>query len=197
MSRFGPVVLPPLRADLAISRACLTSTNPGLERALQAVSWLADEKAVLAAATAIWIATRHDRPTTASREADQLLFSVMLAAVLPHLFKRLVRRRRPDRSLVGGRRNGVPHSGNAWNSFPSGHALHMGAIAGSVTQLCPKWMRPLVWPLLGALAGTRIVLLAHYFTDVLAGWTIGLLINRTVAATFRTTLPDRPGTPSR
>jgi membrane-associated phospholipid phosphatase len=67
----------------------------------------------------------------------------------------------------------------------------MGAIAGSVIRPSPKWMHPLVWPLLGALAGTRIVLLAHYFTDVLAGWTIGLLINRTVAATFRAALLDR------
>jgi membrane-associated phospholipid phosphatase len=37
---------------------------------------------------------------------------------------------------------------------------------------------------MGSLAATRIALLAHYLTDVLAGWSLGVLINRAVAAAF-------------
>jgi hypothetical protein len=59
MSRRGPIALPPSRADLAIGRACAQGVNPPLERALQVVGWLADEKAVLGAAAPIWIASRR------------------------------------------------------------------------------------------------------------------------------------------
>jgi len=189
MSRFAPIVLPPSRADVAVGRLCLKNANPQLECALQVVSLLADEKAVLAAAAAIWIASRRRR-NEERREADRLMVSVMLAGAVPHLFKLLVRRRRPDRSLVKARRNGIPRSGNAWDSFPSGHAVHMGAMAGSVARLAPQWLRAFVWPVLATLAATRVALLAHYLSDVVAGWTMGLLINRVVAATFRRVRPD-------
>jgi membrane-associated phospholipid phosphatase len=110
---------------------------------------------------------------------------VLLAGALPHVFKHLVNRRRPNRSVVRGRRNGVPRLGEPWDSFPSGHALHMGAMAGSLSRLSPEWMRPLVWLSLGGLAATRIALLAHYVTDVVAGWTMGVLLNRAVGAVLR------------
>jgi membrane-associated phospholipid phosphatase len=37
---------------------------------------------------------------------------------------------------------------------------------------------------LGTLAATRVVLLAHCPSDVLAGWGIGALINKAVGAAF-------------
>jgi undecaprenyl-diphosphatase len=78
----------------------------------------------------------------------------------------------------------VPRLGNAWDSFPSGHAVHLGAIAASAHRLVPKRWRAPLWSALGALAATRIVLLAHYPSDVAAGWGIGALINRVVRAAF-------------
>jgi membrane-associated phospholipid phosphatase len=59
--------------------------------------------------------------------------------------KFLVRRRRPDRT-IRGRRNGIPYSGDAWDSFPSGHAIHLGAMAPSAARLVPKSLRQLLWP---------------------------------------------------
>jgi len=99
---------------------------------------------------------------------------------LPHLIKRFVDRERPDRVVVRGRRHGIPRSGQAWDAFPSGHALHLGAVAGSLTRLCPDRFRILVWPLISALAATRIMLLAHYVSDVVGGFVLGLAIDKIV-----------------
>jgi hypothetical protein len=63
-----------------------------------------------------------------------MIFSVLVAGAVPHIFKLLVRRRRPDRSIQA-RKNGISRSGNAWDSFPSGHAVHLGAMAPSATKL--------------------------------------------------------------
>ena len=185
MSRFGPIKLPPSRIDLAIGRACRRAANAPEERSLQVVTWLADEKFVLTAAAAIWLASRYGSTRSLREEADRMVVSVLIAGALPHVIKLFVRRRRPDRSLVRGRRNGVPRSGDAWDSFPSGHALHVAAVAPSIARMSPLWTKPLVWSGSAALAASRVMLLAHYASDVFAGWTVGVLINRAVAAFTR------------
>jgi hypothetical protein len=126
-------------------------------------------------------ASRSGVSACARREADRLLAAVLVAGAVPHLFKLLFRRRRPDRS-VRPHGKGIPRSGNAWDSFPSGHAVHLGAIAPSLARLAPERLGFAVWQILAALASTRIVLLAHYPTDVLAGWGIGLAVNKAACA---------------
>jgi membrane-associated phospholipid phosphatase len=185
MSWEGLINLPPSRADRAVARACARNANPAAERALQFITLLADEKALLAAAAAIWIGTRCGQPQLARREADRMLCSVVAAGAVPHLIKLLIRRRRPDRTEVKGPRHGIPYSGNPWDSFPSGHAVHLGAMAGSLARLSPAWLRPVIGPALGSLAVTRVMLLAHYPSDVLAGWGIGMLISSGVSALYR------------
>jgi membrane-associated phospholipid phosphatase len=186
MSRQAPIRLPPTHADLAISRACARHARPGMERTLQVVTWLADEKIMLGAAALFWMDARlRMRQEQAVRRADRLLCSVVLAGALPHLFKHLVARRRPDRTVVHHRRRGIPRSGNAWHSFPSGHALHLGAVAGSVLRLTPSRFRPFVWPGIIALASSRIMLLAHYPTDVAAGLGLGVLLDKAVGRLMR------------
>jgi membrane-associated phospholipid phosphatase len=185
MSWSGPIDLRPMRADVAIARVCARSATPAAQRALQRITLLADERALLAVGVAIWIGTRCGKSRPQKREADRMLGSLVIAGALPHLFKAVVRRRRPNRSVVKGPRRGIPRSGNAWDSFPSGHAVHLGAMAGPLRRLSPDWLRPMVWPGLASLAVTRILLLAHYPSDVLAGWGIGSLLGRTTSAVFR------------
>ena len=185
MSRYGPIALPPLRTDVTIARLCARSATPATQRVLKRITLLADEKALLSIGAAIWIGTRCGQTGPPRREADRMLCSLVVAGALPHLFKGIVRRRRPNRSVVKGQRRGISRSGNAWDSFPSGHAVHLGAMAGPLSRLSPHWLRPVVWPALVSLAVTRILLLAHYPSDVLAGWGIGSLISSTVTGTFR------------
>jgi membrane-associated phospholipid phosphatase len=174
MSRAGPIRLRPLESDRVVARASARMTNPRVQRGLRAVTLLADQKAILVATAAVWLASHFSRRQH-REEANRMVCSVLIAGALPHLFKLLVRRRRPDRSITA-RRNGIRRSGNAWDSFPSGHAVHLGAIAPSAARLAPRSIRPLVWPALLSLAATRVLILAHYPTDVL------VLLSQKVAA---------------
>jgi len=96
------------------------------------------------------------------------------------MLKYLINRKRPDRTLVHGARHGIPRSGDPWDSFPSGHAVHLGAIAAPLARLAPAHVRPLVWAGIVGLASTRILLLAHYASDVVAGLAIGAGLGKAV-----------------
>jgi membrane-associated phospholipid phosphatase len=184
----GLFALPPSRADVAVAKWCARMADPPVERSLRVATWLADEKVVLAAAAMFWLYARLEKPEEeAPREADRMLCAVVIASALPHLAKLLVARERPNRVISHRRNSGIPKSGKAWDSFPSGHAAHLGAIAGSLRLLLPRRYGVFVWPSLVALAGTRVALLAHYVTDVIAGLGFGVLIDRVVSRFVRKT----------
>jgi undecaprenyl-diphosphatase len=180
MSWSAPVRFRPFAADLAVSRTCLRYARP-----LSVITWLADEQIMLAATTAFWAATRFSSARSVRREADQMLCSVLIAGAVPHLFKHLVARERPNRTLVRRADRRVPSLGNAWDSFPSSDAMHLSAIATSAQRLVSRRWRPVLTGGLATLAASRIMLLAHYPSDVIAGWGIGALINRAVGRALR------------
>jgi membrane-associated phospholipid phosphatase len=184
IARSAPIKLRPSAADLAISNACLRLASPSVERPLHVVAWLADEKIMLAAATAFWAVTRFGPSRPLRGEADQMLCSVLIAGAIRHLCKRLVHRERPNRALARRHDTRVPRLGNAWDSFPSGHAMHLSAIGASAQRLLPRRWRPALWSGFAALAATRIMRLAHYPSDVIAGLGMGALINKAVVAMF-------------
>jgi hypothetical protein len=62
---------------------------------------------------------------------------------------------RPDCAVMHGVRHGVPRSGNAWDSFRSGHALHLGALAAGFRMVSGPFRRVMS---AGALATTRVFL---------------------------------------
>ena len=62
------------------------------------LTWLADEKIMVAAAAVFWAATRASPSRPLRREADQMLCSLLIAGVVPHLCKYLVDRERPNRA---------------------------------------------------------------------------------------------------
>jgi membrane-associated phospholipid phosphatase len=103
----------------------------------------------------------------------------VVAAALPHVLKIMFDQERPDRLTTLGHLNGIPISGNRLDAFPSGHAVHVGALASAATVLAPA-QRHLVWAVGGGLVLTRIVLLAHWASDVVAGLAIGALTERTI-----------------
>jgi membrane-associated phospholipid phosphatase len=181
MPHQGWVTLPPSRLDVAVGKRAARAATPARERPLRVITWLADEKVLLVVVGLIWLDARlRPQGNNVRREADRMLIGVAIAGMVPHVLKHFVDRKRPDRELVRWPRHGIPRSGDAWDSFPSGHALHLGAIAGPLSRLAAPALKPLVWTAILGLASTRVMLLAHYASDVAAGLIIGAGIGKAV-----------------
>jgi undecaprenyl-diphosphatase len=104
-----------------------------------------------------------------------LFFAVLVPVMVSELIKWTVGRGRP---FVGGEGD-VFHFAHfagtaAYASFPSGHATTAFALAFAVAAL---WPQTRVWMLVYALVicATRLVLLAHHPSDVVAGALVGVI----------------------
>jgi len=144
------------------------------------LSWLGDEKLLLAAAGLAWLVLA-DRPGRERQAATRLLADVAVTAVLPHLVKGIVAQERPDRCEVNPPRYGIPRSGQPYDAFPSGHAMHMGALAAGLASVAPSWRLPAVL-LCTAVSASRVLILAHWLSDVVIGFAAGVGVDRLVAA---------------
>jgi undecaprenyl-diphosphatase len=171
------VTIHPTKADEAIANAIGSHTTPELEDAAKVLTWGADEKLLLALSIGAWLyAARRPRFQPI---ANHVLTVSLVSAVLPHLLKRTVDQTRPDRLTAEGHWRGVPWSGRAHDAFPSGHAMHMGALASAAGLLATP-QRQLVQGLAVALSVTRIVLLAHWTSDVVTGFAAGAFLERLI-----------------
>lgn len=166
----------PTATDIRIANAIAAHTDPPAERTAEVLTWGADEHALIALAAAWWLFSRsqgyHQRTA-----ADHVLITTIVASVLPHFLKKIFNQRRPDRLTIRGHWRGVPFSGKSMDAFPSGHAMHVGALASAASQLS-RIPRNTVWLVGASLVATRIVLLAHWTSDVIAGLAIGSLVER-------------------
>ena len=170
------VTVHPTAADVAIANAIAAHTTPSAEKVAETLTWGADEHLLMAAAAAWWIYSRG-QPRRHRKMANHVLLTTLVASGLPHLLKTIFDQPRPDRLTVRGHWRGVPLSGNRWDAFPSGHAVHVGALASAASCL-PRRQRDAVWVAGIGLATTRVVLLAHWTTDVLVGLALGVVTER-------------------
>jgi undecaprenyl-diphosphatase len=171
-----PIRVPPTSTDVAIANAIAARTGRPAERVAKTLTWGADEHILCALAGAWWIYCRNRDPDR-RRASDHILLTTAVATALPHVLKTIFDQQRPDRTTVRGHWRGIPLSGKRLDSFPSGHAVHVGALASAATVL-PEKQRNLVWSMGAGLVVTRIVLLAHWASDVAAGLAVGASIER-------------------
>jgi membrane-associated phospholipid phosphatase len=104
-----------------------------------------------------------------------IFFAVLVPVLGGELIKWIVGRGRP---FVGGEANAFNFAhfvgGEAYASFPSGHAVTSFALAFAVTAIWPQARIAMaVYAVLIALS--RLVLLAHHPSDVVAGALIGVI----------------------
>ncbi|MEO6839697.1 MAG: phosphatase PAP2 family protein [Bradyrhizobium sp.] len=171
-----PITVHPTAADKRIARAVARNTDPKMEDAAKFLTWGADEHILCALAAGWWLLSRGKAPEL-RRDSDHVLLTTVAVTIVPHILKTIFNQERPDRTTVRGHLNGIPFSGKRLDAFPSGHAIHVGALASAASEL-PANQRNLVWGVGAGLVLTRIVLLAHWTTDVLAGLVMGAGIER-------------------
>jgi PAP2 superfamily len=172
----APIRVRPTRADVSIADAISRHTGRSTEKAAGLLTWGADEHIICALAAGWWLYSRSQSGQQRS-VADHILITTLAASALPHLLKTLFDQERPDRRTILGHWRGVPFSGRRLDAFPSGHAVHVGALASAAGEL-PTRQRNLAWGVGAALVLTRVVLLAHWLSDVVAGLAVGALLER-------------------
>lgn len=171
-----PFRVQPTRTDKVVASAVSEYTTPTTERAAEVLTWGADEHVLTALAVGWWLYSRN-KDASQRRDSNHILLTTIVTAILPHLLKTVFTQERPDRETARGHLHGVPFSGKPEDAFPSGHAIHVGAIASAATVLAPR-ERNVVWAIGGGLVLTRVLLLAHWVSDVVAGLAIGALTER-------------------
>jgi membrane-associated phospholipid phosphatase len=104
-----------------------------------------------------------------------LFFAVLVPVLAGELIKWIAGRGRP---FVGGKANAfnfVPFNGTEpYASFPSAHAITSVALAFAVTAVWPR-TRPVMILYALLIVTSRLVLLAHHPSDVVAGALIGVI----------------------
>jgi membrane-associated phospholipid phosphatase len=114
------------------------------------------------------------RARTARRLSLYFFLTIGATSALVHLFKLIIGRARPELFTDLGAYSLTPFAyDNLYASFPSGHSAAAGAFFGAFSMLAPR-LRPLF--LIGALAigASRVIVGAHYPSDVAAGLLLGL-----------------------
>ena len=113
------------------------------------------------------------RAVMVSRIGGYFLVSIALSGLLANILKRIIGRARPLHFDDWGPFGFSPFSSHAaFQSFPSGHATTVGAFFAALIFLFPRcrviFVVCAIW-----LAATRVMIGAHYPSDVIAGLALG------------------------
>ena len=169
-----------LAADVAVFEAARALANPPLVAVMRVVNVAGNWKVLLPATLLLLVA--FDR----ARRTWWVWLALMVAAPLMEgALKLVVARPRPEGPAFG---------------FPSGHATAVAAYAGALlylaTELPPRArtaVRALAVVLMLAVGIARIVLRAHWPSDVLGGLALGLALASlaTIVASSSSAVPAR------
>jgi undecaprenyl-diphosphatase len=110
--------------------------------------------------------------------------TIAASGITATLLKRIIGRARPKHFEDHGTLAFDHFATNAsFASFPSGHATTAGALMAMIGLLFP-WLRGPAIVLAAALASTRIIVGAHYPSDVVAGLALGMWFAYAMALIF-------------
>jgi len=156
-----------LKLDARLTERLRVAERPGLLRTLAAILahsgdswfWLGGLLLLWWQGTAFW-----------RSRALSLIIAILITAAVVMGFKLIFRRSRPAGEWGSFYRNTDPHS------FPSGHATRAFMLAVMAIGLGPAWLAIalVAWAPLVSLA--RAAMGVHYFSDVLAGMVLGVVI---------------------
>jgi undecaprenyl-diphosphatase len=150
-------------ADGAVRDALLALATPGVVDAMRIVNGAGDWRLLLPGTLALFVVFRR------AREQWWLWAALMVAApITESVLKHLIGRPRPEATSLG---------------FPSGHATAAAAffgalmlLAGTLPPRACAWVRALALVMIALVGLARVLLRAHWPSDVLAGIALGLAL---------------------
>ena len=142
--------------------------HPALDRAGVGLSTFANKGVLWFSIAALLCLTGH------RRAAVRGSLSLLAASATANLVvKRMLGGPRPPLETVRHARRLADHPASP--SFPSGHSASAFAFATGVTLELP-WMGFVLYPLAAAVAATRLLVGAHWASDVVGGATLGSVV---------------------
>ena len=172
------IVLGALPADAAVRQALLGLATPGVVRVMHAINRAGEWRVLLPGMVLLFVFFRR------ARAQWWLWISVMaLAPIMEWAVKHLIRRPRPEDVSLG---------------FPSGHSTAAAAffgivmlMAGSLPPRACAWVRVLALVMITLVGMARVILRAHWPSDVLAVIALGLAL-AAAAGSIATREPTAP-----
>ncbi len=157
---FGPI-------DHAVHEGLMALRSPAADSLMVFITMFGDSWVLIGLSLVVLLLLLRQHPAT----AWHWLAAVAFAFIMVFLLKHGLRVPRPEEATAGG-----------W-SFPSGHTLKGAVIYGFLALLLSTPLNPsgrmIVYACTAALVAligfSRLYLGVHWFSDVAAGWSIGLL----------------------
>ena len=187
------IILCVLFIDHPVARFA-ASTSPSVLAIFRFITWFGQGGVVLWPSGLIVLAALLLKPRLSSLAeplrrvmlgALLLFIAVALAGLANDAIKIIAGRARPHLWLQGDISGfHVWRFGSDYASFPSGHTATSVAAAIAAGALFPRW-RPAFWAFAVLIAVSRIVLDAHYVSDVIGGATVGAICAVAVLNRFR------------
>jgi undecaprenyl-diphosphatase len=171
------VMLGAFPADAAVRQALLALASPRVVDAMRVVNSAGDWRLLLPGTVALFVVFRRAR-------ARWWVWAALLAAapIMESALKLLVGRPRPEGAALG---------------FPSGHATAAAAFFGAVIFLAgalpPRargWVRAGAAMMIVLVGLARVILRAHWPSDVVAGIALGLALAATAGLLASRGQPD-------
>ena len=150
--------------------------NP-IEDAVNALSVLGESQWYIIPALLLWLWFRRKGRALPAQKALYLLLANIVAGVAVWMLKIPFGRLRP-KMLFEHQQYGFEGLGLRYPyvSFPSGHSITIFATATALALLFPRYRVPL-FILATVVAFSRVTRGAHYFSDVLVGSWLGVLVS--------------------
>lgn len=171
--------------DLAFGAWAAALGRAPLLRHLAKLGELADQPPLATLCLALLAAGIVRGDARMTRAGQRMLLAFAIATFVKSTLKKNVGRTRPKalldkhlhRAMLGGPK------GRAWESFPSGHTAGAVAVARAFTRSYPQFGDA---PMAGALTLGALKVLRgdHYPSDILAGFTFGVLAERLAGRTL-------------